>query len=586
MALGDNLESPFGQMAPEHPAGKNRFPKNYDFFTVDLFANPVIQQALSSLREKKDADLKAACSGPTGNIDLFINQNAFTADLVYEEALTAFGLDCRLTAGQEIAFLGVVDELGNVQNIVQLPHRAQSMAMYNSTTVLASTTSGTYLWNYARGLLNKLAIEAGPAAMAFRSLENKFYGQCPKSGHGASAEAELQEEVFDEADEDADDMNSICSFDGTTGKTLFTGDPEGFYWQDNDAKFNYISFNGDSLYVSEGRKSALKKVDMKTGEVEWNMGGPNNDFTVFDFEGDVIMQAGQAAPDAEDDSFGMAAKTNMQAWSHLSRFQSVDGKYFTLFDNQVAGSKKASMVDDTVHSSRMIVLFVDEENRVAREIYSHNVGDASSFYGGCDILPSGNVLGSSYPEWVYPDTLDMQYQQNIWEVNPNGRVAWRVAIKGLNPMAPSDVASPYPKYLNNMNGNNEHIPIGWNIMSVERFYNKPIFTQPCSLVVNDRNYVMVTPFNSVRTQEDTPGVIMLASIAADPVALVRQEFMFQKSWLPRPISMEVPSDRVDDPLYVTLMNHWGEATGVDIDPFSTLQECQNRDNNRVFWPQS
>jgi len=574
----------FGKITPERPPTKNRKPKIYQKYSIDLIGHPTIQQALANAA--KDDMLVKACNGPANSMDVFLNQQAMEADLVFEnlDSYTVFDLDCRLPSGHHIAFLVVLGSKGDVVKIRQLERRAESVSMYNSSTLLASTQRGVWIWNYQTDVLEKLNFEADTHALVYVEQEDRYYGTFPDN------EAVVLH-----------DPNTVCSFDGKTGKTVFTDtlhQTSGWAWSDADAHMNWISVTPDAVYISERQKSALKKVNKATKTVEWNLGGHMNAFKIFDIDGNPV-------------EIRMNNKDTTQPWNHQHRFQHIDDNYFTLFDNNI-GANHAFIEKPWGQDSRMLVLFVDQEKREAYEVFSWPTGDRARSYGGTDILPSGNLLGSSYVDWVFPAMEDYQYHQNIWEVDPKGEVVWRVGFKGHNIVKPEDMTNPYPHYFKAKQDPAEIaagkvldiMPVGWNIYNVERIYRTPVVTKPCKYVAGDQDVLVFTPFNSIRTQMDTKGKALL-TVEGSSEILAQEDFMFHKAWLPRPVALLVPQSAKGGPpttgygfysassestgaqkMTLIITNHWAEFTIVQLGIIDEISECPDEDPYRPYYPSS
>jgi hypothetical protein len=117
---------------------------------------------------------------------------------------------------------------------------------------------------------------------------------------------------------------------------------------------NSIAVDSDqNLLVSSRNTHTIYKLDRKTGEIMWRLGGKRSDFSL-------------SAP-------------AVFAWQHDARRQP-DGT-ISLFDN-----------GDTV--SRAIVLDVDEQRRAVtlRRAYAHPRNLFASSQGNVQVLPNGNVL--------------------------------------------------------------------------------------------------------------------------------------------------------------------------------------------------
>ncbi len=157
-----------------------------------------------------------------------------------------------------------------------------------------------------------------------------------------------------------------------TGEVLFEwhsldhiGLEESYVEQLKDSKepFDYFHINSievdhdDNLLISARLTSGIYKIDRKSGDVIWRLGGKKNDFEL-----------------------GPGTQTSYQ---HDARRQS-DGT-ITIFDNAVPGLSD---------QSRGIVLELDEEDMVATLVreYAHPEKLVARTQGNMQVLPNGNVF--------------------------------------------------------------------------------------------------------------------------------------------------------------------------------------------------
>jgi len=254
---GYGLEDP-----KDVPPQRNRIPRDAVKYTTDLFS---LEQVKHALKVEKDPDVVAACQGPKNNVDIWMNEERMFNDLMMMEdvdALTAFCLDCRLPSTHHIAFLTVMGSKGNIVAMRQIPRRAESINLKNTTTLLASTQRGVMEWNWETDTLVDLGFYADTHTLVYRETENRYYGCFP-----------------DKQAVDLHNPNTVCTFDGDSHLTILN-DPDrqttGWAWADLDAHMNYITVGDDAVYISERSLSAMKKVSMKTNQIEWVLGGKHN----------------------------------------------------------------------------------------------------------------------------------------------------------------------------------------------------------------------------------------------------------------------------------------------------------------------
>src|SRR5215218_933750 len=132
---------------------------------------------------------------------------------------------------------------------------------------------------------------------------------------------------------------------------------------DLEAAFDYFHINSidvydeDHLLISARRTCAVYKVDRKTGEVVWRLGGKKSDFKM-----------------------GAGVRTTLQ---HDAR-RNADGT-ITIFDNGDVNRGD---------QSRAIMIEVDEDKMSASLVreYTHPDGLLSDMQGNVQVLPKGNIL--------------------------------------------------------------------------------------------------------------------------------------------------------------------------------------------------
>jgi hypothetical protein len=308
-------------------------------------------------------------------------------------------------------------------------------------------------------------------------------------------------------------------------------------------------------YLSLRSAGALMKVKQSTSEVQWTMGGKYGTIDIVDVKGSFYNQGCKEC-----------------SWSHQHKFQHLDDRIFSLFDNHV----------DTKHhfrdgdNSRMVVLYFDEAKNTVWEVFAFDTGDKAKIYGAADILPSGNVLGNSYPWIVYPDVEDRKYHTNVWEVKPDGNLAMRIAVEGLNPWQPDDVTSAYPHSIDP----DEEPPVGWLIYNAQRFYDKPSIAQPCKEETDGVKTLKVRPFNTIRTSDDMPGIIYLYDKSQN-MLLSKAEFSFQKAWLPKTVAIPLP-DMDFKEITMVLVNSFKESNVLELGTYDDIDECGKVEDNRLF----
>jgi len=507
-----------------------------------MFDHPKILSALQSNIYYED--VLRICWGPQPNIDVYIDEKEVVGSLNGYLGHNIFSLDCRGYEPRKyrlIGFVVVMDMYGNLVNILDWGRlggvNVESVSMMNTTTVLFGTERGAFHWNYINDQLVQLPFRADTHSLVYRETDDQYYGL-----------------YLDEVAAQNHNAQSAVSFDPYTGQTMWN-----FYYA--ASHFNYLSVEGDFAYCSSRQLNSLVKVDMRTNQVLWTLGGENSDFIIYNV-------GGNAYPSPMEK--GLPSFT--LPWGHQHKFQYLGQGYFSLFDNNDLAPERY-MQKPWGTSSRCVILLVNEDTKEAWEVFSYLLGDSSKIYGGTDILPSGNILTSSIVEWVYPMNEDHQYHVNIWEISMNLQVpVWRVGFKGLNWKDPTDLQSPYSHLVYDPKNQDTLVPTGWNIYNVDRVYPTVLIDGLCLGQNREAGsfYIEFIPYNTIRTQSDAPGVAFL-SFNGNMVA--QKNFLFHKSWLSRTETIVVPDELLGyTQILLTVNNQWNDALTITIVP-KELMAC-------------
>lgn len=511
----------------------DRLPSNFRKKTLDLWEFPDVRKAVKDFSPEDTQRCVQA-----KNIDMWINDDLIQQNLVSGLGYTVFNIDCRDSTGDQImAFIVILSNAGEVTAVKPIKKRAECVNMKDTKDVLFTSIgeAGSFLWQWQEG---------------GNQIKLPFYADSHTLWYSAKLDAYFGMEMASQTQKNAPSV--ATAFNSSTGEQFFS------YVQDG-SHINFVSLGEDDFYVSLRSSASLQKVKIDTQEVVWTLGGTKSDFVIEGFDGQEYIPDGS---DTWRDDFG--------SWHHQHKFQHLDDTHFSLFDNHV--NEEKTFIDDEV--SRMVVLEIDETNNRAKEIFSFKTGDQAMIYGGADILPSGNVLGHSYPDNVYPEIEDQSYQQNIWEVTADGELAWRVGFKGPNVWDPTDVTSPYTHRIDIC----EEAPVGWVIYNVERFYLKPPVTQPCM----EGSSIKLRAFNTIRSQSQEQGVIFLYDLTAS-ATVSKQIVNFQKSWIQDYTTVEVPEDIKSHEFKLVIVNAWKDSTTVTLGALDSLPTCDSVVEHRIVY---
>jgi hypothetical protein len=148
--------------------------------------------------------------------------------------------------------------------------------------------------------------------------------------------------------------------------------------------------NDGNLLLSSRNQSEITKIDLKTGDVMWRLGGK---------AGTLELIGGEPF-----------------AFQHDVR-QLPDGR-ITVFDNQGAPNDPAA--------SHALAYDVDPQSNTARQVwdYTHDPEVFGTFMGNTQVLPDGNVFVS----WGSPSTKDPFEYVSMTEVSPQGDVLFELSF--------------------------------------------------------------------------------------------------------------------------------------------------------------
>jgi hypothetical protein len=294
--------------------------------------------------------------------------------------------------------------------------------------------------------------------------------------------------------------------------------------------------------VSSRMTSSFSKYDMNAGEVVWTCGGHDGDFVLVDGNGDE-HQAGSSSL--------FHGQHNVEHFG--------DNEYM-LFDNNFNYSSNTFIGGS---NSRLVILNLDEDALTATEVWALELDDQTSIYGDNDRLPSGNLLGSSWPT-VIDASSEFQYDARIFEIERGTKdTAWEMFIIGQRCTHPEDASSGCVR--SSMGG----YPSGWSMYSVERFYDAPlVWNITCALGDDDggsilnfntHNNFKMNGYHNGTYKIFNEGTNGAANAAGQTDPVVEQTFSFEPHWRSTYISVSVQQSVTTDGM-ITVTNEWGRRT--------------------------
>ncbi|GAH61743.1 unnamed protein product, partial [marine sediment metagenome] len=235
----------------------------------------------------------------------------------------------------------------------------------------------------------------------------------------------------------------------------------------------------DYIYICSYYLSTVWKIDKTTGQVVWQVGAYESDFTMYNKYGEK--------------------KSSL--FYGLHDIQHISNNYFTVFDNDYF-----NRTDLLSQTSRLVDFVIDEDNMIATEVFSYE--GAPSHYsmtkGGYDTLPFGTHLGAFCGNGL-EETMRF-----FTEVNSTGNIIWELSINGTI-SAKGEV-----------------------------FYSQPLVgIDPESLISfnKENGLVNFTVWNSYKNRIPRAGSL---SVFDEDILITEVDFEFLAEWVPTELSIELP----------------------------------------------
>lgn len=275
----------------------------------------------------------------------------------------------------------------------------------------------------------------------------------------------------------------------------------------------------DTVAIISSRDSnAIVKVDMMESEIKWIAGGVNGTL-------DLIDMHGHKHP------------PTTSIWHGQHNVEFIGEEQYALFDDGSCVNHKGTIVGYELNSSRMMIVQVKEDRNSAEIVWTYDVGVVTPYYGDCDRMPSGNMLGAHWVDSAV--TPDFKYEARIIEVVKDTKeTAWEALIYGDDNLKKN--GSSY----------------GWSIYSADRFYLHPlIYDVSCQSGM--LTFSLISSFK-------------LHSVAEGHYIVTRSgekvyydDISYEPFWRPTHVSVDI--DQCKGTL--TAYNHHGQHYSVDVSDY-------------------
>ncbi len=239
------------------------------------------------------------------------------------------------------------------------------------------------------------------------------------------------------------------------------------------------------VYYNARHLHTFYKIDMNTGKIIWALGAYNSNFTLYDKQGNE--------------------KISLFYGAHA--VEKIGPDKFIIYDNDYY-----NITDLSSHTPRLVVFQIDEDEWIAKELWSWEVPDNDLYigdhWGDADFLPDGTYIGT----FGAGGSTDNDY---ITEVNADGDIVWEIAINGTD------------------------------TYRVERFYLSPVLLLPATdfEISNKENLNFnVTVWNSFRERRKSPGTF---DVLNGDELLQSTDFYFGAYWQPVNVTVDLTADALD-----------------------------------------
>ena len=288
--------------------------------------------------------------------------------------------------------------------------------------------------------------------------------------------------------------------------------------------------DGDKTAVVSSRETnSVIKVDIATGEAQWTLGGDLGEF-------DIVTPQGDTTPAGESYFSG---QHNAEYYGEVVDEWGDTVEEYGMFDNAYEQRK----------SSRVLVLRVNANAKVARVVYEKDVGAYCPEYGDADRMPTGNILstfwvqGYNTSQWGSRDgreEFDMRIEETVTSTL---LPAWRLDVQG--PECDGAVCHYKARPM-----------FTWRAYSVERFYTAPlVWNVSCEAagatlaLATTNNFRQNNPDAATYTVSDSAGT----SVATG-------SFSFMPHWQATPLTISLADCSACEHGTVEVANRWGDTT--------------------------
>ena len=260
---------------------------------------------------------------------------------------------------------------------------------------------------------------------------------------------------------------------------------------------NHVQVLADDEYAifSSRLTNSIIKGKAKTGELVWELGGDDGEFSLTDLDG-YTYAAGHSY------------------WKGQHNAEYIGEDQYALFDNNY---------DHETAGSRLLVVQVDEDAMSAEIVFEYATGTYTKVGGDNDLVPTGNYIATWWQSEYY--TAADLYDSAIVEVTTDSEVAFEAKFYSDRSCADDECSIDDES---------------WYAYSVERFYEYPI---AYSVSCVEASTLSFTAHDTHKSPSETSGTYKIYDAAG--TLQTKGDFDFAAHWRPQTVdvsSADIPSE--------------------------------------------
>jgi hypothetical protein len=330
--------------------------------------------------------------------------------------------------------------------------------------------------------------------------------------------------------------NSINAMDAATGERV---EDIGFFDITQDINHLQLVEHDTRGYLSSRLTSAVLRVNITTGGVDWIAGGESGTLTVENLDGTIYTPGS----------------------SELPFYGQHNAEYF--------GENEIFMVDnqyDESSPSFFRVYEVDEAAMTMRETWNYAYSTYPfgnmPFYGDLDRLPTSNVLTTFWPgslQNVTEGSINAEFYVSEIDRSDGDKVVWEAAVYGLNSNDCEKTGGVAACARDSWGG--------WRAYSAERVYLHPlVFDATCRVDKANNTVLRFSTVNSIKQNDPTKASFRLEEQGeAGRAKVFSGDFTFVPHWRTTEVIQTLATSSLEGSLFsLTVTNEWDAFKTTDV----------------------